>query len=142
LSFYLDTSLLVSALTREAATAKTQAWLGSQSLDSLFISDWVITEFSSALSIKLRTGQISAPHRAEAMALFNRHASQSFTTVSIGPEHFRLAARFADRHELSLRAGDALHLAVAGENGLRMISLDRKLVDAAIALGISAALLP
>ncbi|MDG5497581.1 type II toxin-antitoxin system VapC family toxin [Niveispirillum sp. BGYR6] len=137
MSFYLDTSLLVSALTREAATGKAQAWLGS-----LFISDWVITEFSSALSIKLRTGQISAPHRADAMALFNRHASRSFTTVPIGPEHFRLAARFADRHDLSLRAGDALHLAVAGENGLRLISLDQKLVGAATALGLRAASLP
>lgn len=142
MSFYLDTSLLVSALTREAATGKAQAWLGSQPLDSLYISDWVMTEFSSALSIKLRTGQISASHRAEAMALFNRHASRSFTTVPIGPEHFRLAARFADRHDLSLRAGDALHLAVASENGLRLISLDQKLVGAATALGFRAALLP
>ena len=63
---YLDTSLLVSALTNEAETERMQGWLGQQQADDLAISDWVQTEFSSALSIKLRAGQIGAAHRAAA----------------------------------------------------------------------------
>ena len=51
----LDTSPLVAALTREASTRHVQAWLESHGSEELLISDWVVTEFSSALSIKMRT---------------------------------------------------------------------------------------
>jgi len=62
---YLDTSLLVAVLTNGAETERMQHWLGQQPVDDLALSDWVATEFSSALSIKLRTGQIGAAHRAD-----------------------------------------------------------------------------
>ena len=80
---YLDTSVLVAALTNEAETERMQDWLGRQQADELAISDWVMTEFSSALSIKLRTGQIGAAHRATASAAFARLAADSFTVVPV-----------------------------------------------------------
>ena len=69
---YLDTSLLVAALTNETETERMQRWLGQQAEDDLAISDWVVTEFSSALSIKLRAGHIEPAHRADALAMFAR----------------------------------------------------------------------
>lgn len=138
---YLDTSLLVSALTNETETERTQTWLGQQPRDDLVISDWVAVEFSSALSIKLRTGQIEAVHRAEALATFTRLAAESFAVVPLSRSQFRTAARFVEQHALGLRAGDALHLSVCADLGATLCSLDQRLHDAGLALGVKTMLL-
>src|SRR6516165_8263880 len=114
---YIDTSPLVAALTNEAETERVQGWLGQQAEGDLVISDWVATEFSSALSIKLRAGHIEPAHRADALAMFARLITDNFLLVPVSRLQFRTAARFADQHQLSLRAGDALHLAVCADHG-------------------------
>src|SRR5207302_1193121 len=65
---YLDTSLLVAALTPETRTIELQQWLGRQKPDELVISDWVVAEFSAALAAKLRAGRVSVSERAAALA--------------------------------------------------------------------------
>jgi uncharacterized protein len=138
---YLDTSLLFAALTNEAETERMQRWLGRQPEDELAISEWVTTEFSSALSIKLRTRQIGAAHRADALAIFTRLTTDSFTVVPVSRLQFRTAARFVEQHALGLRAGDALHLAICGDHGATLCTLDRRLSDAGAALGVKTMLL-
>lgn len=138
---YLDTSLLVAALTNETPTGRVQAWLKEQDAEALMISDWVVAEFSSALSIKVRSGALTIRHRAEALAMFTQLAAETFGILSVTGAHFRTAARFSDDHALGLRAGDALHLAIAGQRGATLCTLDRRLAEGGLKLGVSTMLL-
>jgi predicted nucleic acid-binding protein len=138
---YIDTSVLVAALTNESRTADLQNWLAGQAPSDLVISDWVMTEFSAALSIKVRTGQLGPEHRAEALAVFRSMAELSFNVVAVSRMDFAAAARLSDQHTSGLRAGDALHLAIAANHGYRLVALDRTLAQAGRELGVDARLL-
>ncbi len=139
--FYIDTSVLVAALTHETRTVSMQQWLAEQSANQLATSDWTITEFSSALSLKMRTGQVQLQGRNRSLTAFHQLVSESFILLSISALHFRAAARLVDHYSLNLRSGDALHLAVAMEHGATLCTLDQRLAAAGPELGAETLLL-
>ncbi|TXG83991.1 MAG: PIN domain-containing protein [Sphingomonadales bacterium] len=133
---YIDTSVIVAALTREGTTQRVQQWIEARPEGELVISPWVVTEVSSALSVKVRTGALSIENRAEIMATWAELQSEIFVSVPVAGNHFDVAARFADQHDLGLRAGDALHLAIASSAGHRLATLDKIMAEAAPKLGV------
>lgn len=133
---HLDSSLVVSALSQEVFSATSRAWMGEQDPELLAISDWTSTEVSSALALKVRTGVFTLEQRASALAVFHRLISQSLATLSVSRRNFRDAANFVDHHELGLRAGDALHVAIAAEHGATLCTLDQRMAKAGTSLGV------
>jgi predicted nucleic acid-binding protein len=138
---YIDTSVLVSALTNEADTTLSQTWLAGRETSELAISDWTVTEFASALSTKMRIGSLEAKHRAAALSTFTRLSAESMRVLSVAREDFRTAARYADLSQLNLRAGDALHLAICANHGATLCTLDQRLAKAAPQVGVGSELL-
>jgi uncharacterized protein len=59
--------------------------------------------------------------------MFARLCADNSIVVAVSRLQFRAAARFADQHQLSLRAGDALHLAVCADHGATLCTLGRRL---------------
>ena len=138
---YLDTSVLVAALTNEASTERVQDWLDSHVELDLVISPWVATELSAALSLKMRTGVINPRQRSQALVVFREMVARSFRVIPIDSAHFEAAAGIADQTMLGIRAGDALHLAVLLGCGAALRTLDRRLMDGADALGVPGSLI-
>jgi predicted nucleic acid-binding protein len=136
LTLYLDTSAIVALLAEEPASGPLQAWLSAREADGLATSRWTATEVASALSLKVRTGEFTLAQRAEAAAGW-RAWREGLGLLDIEAADFETAAAFASRPDLSLRAGDALHLAVAAASGCALVTLDERMAKAAPQVGVS-----
>ena len=133
---YLDTSFIIPTLVQEATSDKVVEWLDRQGNGTLVTSAWADTEVSSALSLKVRTTQISVEERAKALSVWQNMKSDIFRVVAVVPADFETASRFLDQVELGLRAGDALHLAIAASNKLVLVTFDNRMAAAAAYYGI------
>ena len=60
---------------------------------------------------------------------------------SVADSHFELTARFCDFADIGLRAGDALHLAIAQDHGATVCTRDKRMAGAGATLGIETILI-
>lgn len=132
---YVDTSVWIALMTREAATDRVETWFASNT-EPLVSADWALTEFHSAIAIKTRRGQLTAEQAGEILDLFERLSTGGMTWVLVSRMAFRAAADLVDDFPSGLRGADALHLAVAQELGVqRFATLDRNQGRNALRLG-------
>jgi predicted nucleic acid-binding protein len=141
LTYYIDTSLLVAALVVEPHTSRVLGWLEGLAPGTAFISDWTHVEVESALSLKHRTGVLSLELRSEASLMWRQLHRSGFPTLAVTPDHFESAARMAGQPDLGLRAGDALHVAIARESAYTLVTLDKRMAEAALQIGVPVELL-
>jgi len=134
---YVDTSALVPLFIREAKSEAVVNWLESSG-GRLAISEWTLVEFASAVAIKVRSGQTAPNLAKQAKAKVKEFAHRHCTVAVPGREEFRRAGELAGDARLKLRAGDALHLAIASSLGAQgLLCLDEAMAASAKSLGMN-----
>ena len=134
---YVDTSALVPVFIREPKSEAVIGWLESSG-QGLAITERSPDELASAAAIKVRTGQAAASLAKQATARVHEFARKHCAVAVPGREEFRRAAELAGHATLKLRAGDALHLAIAASLGAQgILCLDDAMIESAKALGMT-----
>ena len=129
---YCDASLVVTALAVELRTAEARRWFSDHDGDVLATSLWVETEIASALAQKQRQKLLTEPERRTLFGQW-RLLSSGWSMIEIESEHFVAAGALTNS---GLRAGDALHLAVAAERHAALATRDRDLARVAREQGL------
>lgn len=120
----------------DAHSERVDAWLGRAEAPPV-VSDWGLTEFSSALALRARTGRLAPEDRTAAEAALDAWMTRGATILNLVPRDFDLARNLIRLDRTVLKASDALHLAAALRLGQGFASLDKALARAAEDLGLA-----
>lgn len=136
---YLDTSFLTPLFRTEQATDQIVNFLASQAPGTLAISHWTRVEFASVVGREVRMKSINTLVAHKLIEEFEALAEGSLHVLIPTVEDFELARRFVSEFATRLRGPDALHLAIARNNGIeKILTLDDGLIFAAKKLRLKA----
>lgn len=133
---YIDTSVLMAYLVPETYSAQAETALRNPAHSPLAVSAWTETELVSAFGIKCRTQQIAESDMQKGLEKYESLRG-FFVHLQVQHEDYRSAAILLRDWRIGLRAGDALHLALAQHHSCVMLSLDARLVKAGLQAGIA-----
>ncbi len=134
---YFDTSFLVPLILPEESSDTIAEFVRGLPADQFTVSHWTRVEFSSLIAREVRMGGLDAQAAAQADARFEAMVDESFAVILPNADDFDLAKEYLSNFETGLRAGDALHLAVARNHRAAVIySLDKTLLKAGSVLGL------
>jgi predicted nucleic acid-binding protein len=128
-SAYVDTSILGAYYCPEPLSAAAEKAL--RQFKTPVISVLSEVEFCSLISKKYRLDELRERQARQVLELFSNHVAEGFyRRVSLNTEHFIKARLMVASLDSSLRTLDALHLAVALSEGLRLMTADREFARA------------
>lgn len=140
MSRYIDTSVLVAFYVPEGLSDAAERVLIS--LATPCISSLTELEMHSAIARKVRMEELSREFAWKALNSFRIHVKEGYyRLLDIEVAHYAAASERIAGFTVPLRALDALHLATASDNGLRMVTADEVLADAFVHFGGDADLL-
>ena len=135
---YLDTSILAAYYCPEPLSRRAERVV--RSVVRPAISDLTEVELYSALSRKVRLGELKSTDAGRIAAEFRAHVDgRLYRRIAIEPRHFEMAREWLGGFAIALRTLDALHLAVAASERLALATADRALARIARALGVRTA---
>lgn len=140
---YFDTSILAPLILPEATSGKIAVFVRSLRDEELAVSHWTRVEFASLIAREVRIGGLDIQAAVRADARFEAMVNESFSVLLPNADDFALARRYLGQFKTGLRAGDALHLAVAKNHRAAAIyTLDKtllkagKILDLPVSIGI------
>ena len=134
---YFDTSFLVPLVIPEATSESVIACFQGFSTDDFAVSDWTRVELASMLAREVRMGDLNPAAATQAARMFESMIAESFTVLLPDRKDFNTARDWLCRFETGLKAGDALHLAVAANHDAHeIVSLDKRMIASGKILGL------
>jgi predicted nucleic acid-binding protein len=128
---YLDTSFVAPLVIAEDTSNAVEAFVLKLKPGELATSLWTQVELASLVSRRVRMGELSTAEAEAVRREFERMLSESFELLVPSAVDFAAAAKYLEVPKTGLRAGDALHLAIAANHGARKIlTLDAGFIDA------------
>ncbi|MBW8457003.1 MAG: type II toxin-antitoxin system VapC family toxin [Thiobacillus sp.] len=129
---YFDTSFLAPLILEEATSAKIEAFFAKLPVGELYVSHWTRVEFASLIAREVRMGGFAESEALLAIAQFDELVVDSFQVLGPGVADYELAKEYIQHFATKLRVGDAMHLAIASNNGAKTLyTLDEGLLNAA-----------
>lgn len=137
LSAYFDTSFLAPLVKGEPTSVAIADFFNKAGRPGPTTSHWTRAEFSSLIARDVRMKATDANTAAKVESRFESLLAASFNLLMPTIEDINLCKRYLQHYESALRAGDALHLAIAKNNNAQAIySLDDKMLKAGKLLGL------
>ena len=127
---YLDTSFIAPLAIAEASSESIEAFLLRCEAE-LATSQWTRVELASLVARRVRMREFDTDQADAIRAVFDQLLAESFTTLPVATADFTTAETLLGKADTGLRAGDALHLAVARNHRAKTLyTLDRGLLKA------------
>ncbi|MEH2366310.1 type II toxin-antitoxin system VapC family toxin [Nostoc sp.] len=137
---YLDTSVIAPLYWREALSDAVEQLLLNET--EVGLSQLVEVELVSALSRRVRMREISQQDAIAVVERFQADLDSGFyTQIAVEIVHYNLAREWISRFDTSLRTLDALHLTIAFQNNIQLVTADEALARSAEVLGVEVLLL-
>jgi uncharacterized protein len=134
---YFDTSFIAPAFIEEQKSEWVTSKLQTLADEKLTLSQWGHVEFASLIARRVRMKEISASDAAFILHSFEEVATDSFTILIPTVMDFNLASSLLQCPCTGLRAGDALHLAIAKNHNVKTFcTLDKEFIKAIKQLNI------
>jgi predicted nucleic acid-binding protein len=137
---YLDTSVLVAYYCPEALSEAAEKMILADRQPA--VSALTEVELVSALARKIRERELSRENANHVLTKFQSHLNKFlFKRILLERDHYSVAFNWLAQFAVPLRTLDALHLSVAAQNNLELVTADQRLLQAARKLGVRIRLL-